>query len=123
MNFRIFIRFFTGWGFILQALYYLGFLKKYQFSLLLIVSLISVCGFIITYINPKKIVVPYFNIVLKGNLLKLFDILGHHIPLLIFIYNYNSNIEKDSLFFFASVLIIYLFLINPFLVYNFVCLK
>ena len=115
---RIFIRFFTGWGFMLQALYYLGFLKSYQELIL-----ISFCGLIITYINPKYILIPYLNIKLQGKTLQVLDILGHHLPLIVFLYQYDNKIKSDNLVLFFSILTIYLLFINPFRVYNFICLK
>ena len=48
---------------------HLGFLKNYQESILYTLILVSICGLIITYVNPKKIVVPYLNLVLN-----LFDL-------------------------------------------------
>ena len=101
--FKIFIRFFTLWGFLISGLFYTGFLTKYQESILLILITISFFGLIITYVNPKKIVIPYFNIILKGKLLQVLDILGHHIPLIIFLIKYNTKIKPDNLLFFALI--------------------
>ena len=121
--FKIFIRFFTLWGFLISGLFYTGFLTKYQQSILLILITISFFGLIITYVNPKKIVIPYFNIILKGKLLQVLDILGHHIPLIIFLIKYNTKIKPDDLLFFAIITITYLFFINPFRTYCFNCYK
>ena len=120
---RIFIRFFTGWGFVLQVLYYLGFLRNYQESILYTLILISVCGLIITYINPKFIKIPYLNIKIQGKTLQILDIIGHHLPLIVFLYQYDHKIKSDNLILFFSILTIYLLFINPFRVYNFICLK
>ena len=94
---RIFIRFFTGWGFVLQVLYYMGFLKSYQESILYTLILVSLCGFVITYINPKFIMIPYLNIKLQGKTLQILDILGHHLPLIVFLYQYDNTIKSDNL--------------------------
>ena len=121
LNFRIFIRYFTLWGFVIQGLYYLGFIKHLQESILYILILISLCGLVITYINPKHIIIPYYNIILEGKTLQILDILGHHLPLIIFLFHYNSKIKSDNLLFFMLIIIVYLLLINPFKTYNFNC--
>ena len=123
MWFKIFIRYFTLWGFILFGLYYVGFLKQYQESILYTLILISICGLIIVYVNPKKLVIPYINITLKGKVLQVFDILGHHTPLILFLITYNKKIKPDNLLFFFTIFTIYLFLINPFNTYNFNCIN
>lgn len=120
---KIFIRFFTLWGFVISGLYYTGIISKYQQSVLFILIMISFFGLIITYVNPKKIVIPYFNIVLKGKLLQVLDILGHHLPLIVFLLKYNSKIKPDNLLFFAVITITYLLFINPFRTYCFKCLQ
>jgi hypothetical protein len=123
MWFKIFIRYFTLWGFILFGLYYTGILKQYQESILYTLILISICGLIIVYVNPKKLVIPYINITLKGKVLQVFDILGHHTPLILFLITYNKKIKPDNLLFFFTIFTVYLFLINPFNTYNFNCIK
>ena len=123
ISFKIFIRYFTLWGFLLFGLYYIGFLKQYQESILYTLILISISGLIITYINPKKIVIPYFNIVLNGKLLQFLDILGHHLPLILFLITYDTKIKSDNLLFLLTIFTIYLCLINPFRTYQFNCLN
>ena len=51
--------YFTYWGLIIQGLYYIGVLKKFQESVLVIVISVSVIGAILTYIYPRKIVVDH----------------------------------------------------------------
>ena len=123
ISFKIFIRYFTLWGFLLFGLYYIGFLKQYQESILCTLILISISGLIITYINPKKIVIPYLNIVLRGKLLQFLDILGHHLPLILFLITYDTKIKSDNLLFLLTIFTIYLCLINPFRTYQFNCLN
>lgn len=123
INFKVYIRFFTLWGLIIQTLFYLGLLKKFQESILYIVLLVSVGGFFIVYINPKHILIPYFNIKLKGKLLRILDIIFHHLPLILFLWLYDNSIKKDNLYFLFIVLIIYIILINPFITYRFKCIK
>ena len=42
----------------------------------------SVGGFYITYIYPRRLVVPYLNMIISGSLMRALDILTHHAPLL-----------------------------------------
>lgn len=123
INFKVYIRFFTLWGIILQTLFYLGFLKKFQESMLYIVLLVSIGGFVIVYINPKYILIPYFNIKIKGRLLRIADVIFHHLPLILFLWLYDSSIKADNLYFLFIVLIFYIILINPFMTYRFKCIK
>lgn len=115
--------FFTVWGLCLQALYYFGILRKYQFSILLTSIMISLGGFIITYIEPKYIYLPYIDIKLSGKFLMIIDILVHHLPLLGFIMRYDTNIKRDSGILFLLMIIVYLILFNPFKIYNFLVKK
>ena len=111
--------FLTIWCIFLQLLYYIGILQKFQFSIFLIVLLVSVSGFIITYIHPKKYVIPIINFDIKGIYTKILDILFHHIPLLIFSIMYNKKIKKDNTILFWVVLLLYLAMNNPFKIYYF----
>ena len=45
-------------------------IDKFQYSLLFLTIIVSISGFIITYIHPKNIIVPYFNINIDGYKLK-----------------------------------------------------
>ena len=118
INFKIFIRFFTLWGLVFFALYCCGFLTKYQESIFYILLIVSIGGLYIVYINPKKIIIPYYNIILDNRLLQVLDILGHHLPLILFLILYKKKIKHDNLILLFVVVITYLFFINPFIVYN-----
>ena len=43
----------TFWVIFIQFLFYIGYLKKYQFSILILTLLTSICGFFISHINLK----------------------------------------------------------------------
>jgi hypothetical protein len=112
--------FFTIWGLVIQMLYYLGYLRQYQFSILLLLIIISIAGIILTYVHPKKYVIPVINFEIKNKkYVRFFDLFGHHIPLSFFIYNYNKNIPKDNLLFLFTISFVYLLINNPFKIYRF----
>lgn len=111
-------RFFTFWVLTFFLLYYLGPLRKFQTSILLLLIITSLGSLYLTYINPKKLVVPYFKYEIKGKLLRLTDILFHHLPLLIFLVTYDNTIKKDNLYFLFISVSIYLLVLNPFIAYN-----
>ena len=72
------------------------------------------------HIYPKKIYFPVLDITLSKTPLKLHDLIFHQIPLIIFIFMYDSKIKNDNLIFGLSVLVIYMLLFDPFKVYSFV---
>ena len=110
----------TAWVLFLQCLYYLDVLKMFQSSILLLTIIVSIFGFIMAHIYPKKIYFPILDITLSKTPLKLHDLIFHQIPLLIFIFMYDSKIKNDNLIFGLSVLVIYMLLFDPFKVYSFV---
>jgi hypothetical protein len=120
--FKVLIQFFTFWGLFLQILYYCGFIKKYEYSLFFILLVISFGGFFITYINPKKIFIPYFNITIQNNYLKFSDLILHQIPLLIFLLIAKFK-TKDNLILAFTTIILYLLIFNPYYIYKKKCLK
>ena len=113
----------TFWVLIIQFLFYIGYLKSYQFSILILVLLTSVCGFFISYINPKKLIIPIVNIKLSDKLIVYLDAIFHHIPLLIFVMIYDKNIKKDNLSFCFLVIIVYLLINNPIKKYHIIINK
>lgn len=120
--FKVLIQFFTFWGLFLQILYYCGFIDKYEYSLFFILLVISLGGFFITYINPKKLFIPYFNITIKNNYLKFSDLILHQIPLLIFLLIAKFK-TKDNLILAFTTIILYLLIFNPYYIYKIKCLK
>ena len=106
--------FLTIWCIFFQILYYIGILKKFQFSIFLLTLIVSIIGFFITYIHPNKFVIPIINFEIKGIYTKILDLIFHHIPLVILSIVYNKNIPKDNTYFLWIILMFYLLLNNPF---------
>ena len=80
--------FLTNWMLTLGVLFCLDKLPYEWYSTLkMFVFFASVGGFYLTYVNPRKIVVDKFNIVLQGPLLWVFDVLSHHLPLVHYVYH------------------------------------
>ena len=111
-------RFFTIWGLFILSLYYLGPLKKFQYSILYLLITISIGASYIVYINPKRITIPYFNYHIQGRLLLIVDILFHHLPLLLFLVTYDNTIKPDNLLFYLIIVSSYLLIFNPFYSYS-----
>ena len=116
--FLMLFRFFTIWGLFILLLYYLGPLKKFQYSILYILITISLGAIYLVYINPKRLTIPYLNYHIQGRLLRIVDILFHHLPLLLFLVTYDNTIKKDNLLFYLIIVSSYLLIINPFYSYN-----
>ncbi len=114
--FKITTQYLTSWVLILHILYHLNLLRRFQYSLLLLSVLISLIGFYITYIYPKKLL--FNNIPIEGNVLRLFDLLFHHLPLILLIIRYNRKIKNDNLIFALCVIILYLVFNDPIKMYN-----
>ena len=116
--FLMLFRFFTIWGLFILLLYYLGPLKKFQYSILYILITISLGAIYLVYINPKRLTIPYLNYHIQGRLLRIVDILFHHLPLLLFLVTYDKTIKRDNLLFYLIIVSSYLLIINPFYSYN-----
>ena len=111
--------FYTTWSIILLGLYLLGILKKYQSSIFLILLTVFFVGNIITYINPRVIVIPFIRRTISGRFLKLFNFIFHVLPLLIFLIVYDTKIPTDNLYLAVFSLLIYLLIFNPIKIYNY----
>ena len=116
--FLMLFRFFTIWGLFILSLYYLGPLKKFQYSILYLLITISLGALYLVYINPKRITIPYFNYHIQGRLLLIVDILFHHLPLLLFLVTYDNTIKPDNLLFYLIIVSSYLLIFNPFYSYS-----
>ena len=84
--------FYTTWAIIILMLYILGILKKYQSSVFLILLTIFYVGNIITYVFPRVIVIPYIKRKISGRMLKVFNLIFHVLPLLLFLVLYDTSI-------------------------------
>ncbi len=113
--------FYTTWAIIILMLYILGILKKFQSSIFLILLTIFYVGNIITYVFPRVIVIPYIKRKISGRMLKIFNLIFHVLPLLLFLILYDTSIKGDSLYFAVLSLFAYLIFFNPFKVYNYKC--
>lgn len=115
------MRFFTTWGILLLILYSIGFLRNYQSSIFLVLLTIFYIGSIITYVFPKIIKIPYINRTISGNMLKIFNLIFHVLPLFIFLVMYDVKIKPDNLFLALFGLLFYVLIINPIEIYNYKC--
>lgn len=115
--FKLILRYFTAWILILHFIYIIG-LKNFQYSLLFLSIIVSIVGFIITYIYPKELKIPYLNLIIKGIHLKLFDLLCHQVPLILLLILYDKKIKNDNLIFALVIIVLYLLFNNPIKIYN-----
>ena len=117
------LRYYTVWSLIIQFLYYIGILKDFQESVLYIVITVAVLGFVMAYIHPRYMMLPYTKKKISGRLYKIFDLVFHQIPLLIFVYLYNTKKKKDNLVLLLVSILAYIILFNPLKVYSIECQK
>lgn len=115
------IRYYTLWSITLQFLYYIGILKDYQESIFYIVLLVAIVGFIMVYIHPRYVIVPYLNKKISGKLYKIIDLIFHQIPLLVFVYFYDTKKKKDNLILLLVSILAYIILFNPLKIYSLEC--
>jgi hypothetical protein len=115
--------YFTYWTLLIQGLYYIGVLKRFQESVLLLTITVSIIGAVITYIYPQKIITPKLNIHIADTDMQLVDLFAHQIPLILLLLLYDPKIKPDNLLFAVSVFLIYILIYNPINVYNFKCDK
>ena len=113
--------YFTFWTLIIQALYYIGILKRYRESVLLLVGMVAFIGLILTYVYPRQIKLKPIEYTIKGDILQIVDLICHQLPFIIFLVMYDKQIKADNLIFGSVVLLIYIMLFNPFEVYNYKC--
>jgi|TARA_B110000285_G_C14819743_1_gene465916 hypothetical protein len=121
MGFYSSVSFYTTWGIFLLFLYVLGILKKYQSSIFVILLTIFYIGNIITYVFPRVIVIPYIKRKISGKVLKIFNLIFHVLPLVLFLILYDTRIKQDKLYLAVFSLLIYLVCFNPINVYNYKC--
>ena len=115
------LRYYTIWSVVIQFLYYIGILKDFQESVFYIVLLVAIIGFTMVYIHPRYVMIPYLNKKISGRLYKIFDLIFHQLPLLIFVYLYDTQKKKDNLIFLLLSILLYVILFNPVKVYNIEC--
>ena len=113
--------YFTFWALVVQGLYYIGILREYQESVLLITMSVSLIGFILTYIYPKKLKLIAVDYVITKPLLQVIDLIAHQIPLIILLVMYDKTIKPDNLVFGVVLVLIYVLMFNPYTIYQFTC--
>jgi len=113
--------YFTIWVLFLQLLYHTDILINYQASILILASIVSISGLIITYYYPRHIYIPYLDIDLTENNVRLVDLIFHHIPLAILIMRLKKRIPNDNLLLALFTILVYLLLFKPRKVYNMNC--
>lgn len=104
----------TTWNLTLLSLFSLGYFQNYYYDLLFLSIYISCCSFIFTYIEPKKIKFKVGNLVnytFKGKELIIFDLIFHHIPL-VMIYNLYKYKYKCKTYLFVIIPLIYKLMLN-----------
>ena len=121
---KLAFNYFTFWIMVFHVLYYLGFAKRFQASLLLLAFIVSFNGFVITYYYPKKFKIPYLNInATAGGLYNTYiaDFLFHQVPLIFLLMNYDNKIKPDSLTLGIVIGALYVITHNYDKVYNLRC--
>tara|TARA_Y100001970_G_C14123955_1_gene797885 strand:- start:820 stop:1314 length:495 start_codon:yes stop_codon:yes gene_type:complete len=111
--------YYTTWGLILFVLYALGILKEYQSSIFVVLLNTFFGGMLITYVYPREIVIPYIKRKISDTILKLYNFVFHVLPLLVFVYMYDTKIKQDNLYLAVISLLLYVFMFNPLEVYNY----
>ena len=117
----------TFWVLLIHILYYLGPLRKFQDSVLLLAIFVSIGGFIITYIHPKlyKLYLKWNGydreVIISGKISRVIDLAFHQLPLLLLLIFYNPQIKTDNMFLALTVLAIYFLLGNPNKFYSLEC--
>lgn len=113
--FTIFIRYATIISLIVQLLYYKNIIP-FSYSIFLLITIVFVGGIYITYIKPKYLTIPEFNLKIKGITLIILDFIFHQLPFYIFLYVHLTKkipYKKDNLVFITILAIIYFLLSDP----------
>jgi hypothetical protein len=93
-------------------------------TMLIMLVLVSFCGFFLTYIYPKYIYLEKSNFVIKGLLLNGLDLLFHHVPLIIHLvllkkgyWNLEPGLLMTAILINIISLIFFVLFVNPFKMY------
>jgi len=97
----------------------MGVLKRFQESVLFVTITVAYLGAIMVYIYPRRVVIPNFNIEIKGHEYQLLDLFCHQLPLLILLIFYDPKIKSDNLLMAVALLLIYVVIFNPLKIYSF----
>ena len=125
-------KFYTFWSnllFILSLIFMMFLKKTYYLNLIYLIifvmlNIVSVIGFILTYIYPKYFYIKDINLLIEGKQAKTLDLIIHQIPLIIYLillyYNYWSFSKKllpIAILINIIFLDTYLLYFNPFNIY------
>ncbi len=93
-------------------------------TMLIMLGIVSFCGFFITYIYPRYVYVAKYNVTFKGWLLRTLDLFFHHAPVIIQLlllkkgyWNYDSSLLMNAILINVISLIFFVFFVNPFKIY------
>jgi hypothetical protein len=111
--------YYTTWGLVLFMLYALGILTEYQSSIFVVLLNTFFGGMLITYVYPREIVIPYIKRKISNTILKLYNFVFHVLPLMVFVYMYDTKIKQDNLYLAVFSLLLYVLMVNPIEVYNY----
>jgi hypothetical protein len=93
-------------------------------TLLIMLGLVSLCGFFLTYIYPRYIYLEKSNFTIKGWILRFLDLLFHQIPLVIHVvllkkgyWVYENSLLMNAILINIISLIFFVLFVNPFKIY------
>ena len=108
----------------LQIFYYINLIYLNTYTLLSMIITCSTGGIYLTYINPKKLYLEAteFDPYVDGYLMKIFDVIMHHIPLILYVYlDFDQLCKKENqfnLYEIVGIPILYRILFNPYKIYK-----
>lgn len=93
-------------------------------TMLIMLVLVSFCGFFLTYIYPRYIYLEKSNFTIKGWFLRLLDLVFHHVPLIIHIvllnkgyWYFEQRLLMSAILINIISLIFFVLFVNPFKIY------
>ena len=115
--------FFTSWVITLNMIFYLGYLKEFQYSILYLTLLLPFIGTAMVHIYPKKLELNLCGqkYVVREQIYKVYNVIGHILPAILLYIHYDHKIPQDNLMFMMGIIIVYLLFNNPFKIYGLAC--
>lgn len=113
--------FFTTWALVAHILYYY---KIFPFNTFLLSFIVSVVGFCLTYIYPRRILFRYqgegMGLFIDGYELVFFDLLFHQLPMFLFLQSgLYKQLRAVDIFYCYGVLLTYVIVVrDPLSVYQ-----
>jgi hypothetical protein len=117
--------FYTFWSnllFILSLIFMIFLKKTYYLNLIYLIifvmlNIVSVIGFILTYIYPKYFYIKDINLLIEGKQAKILDFIIHQIPLIIYLILFYYNYWNFSKKLLAIAILINIIFLNTYLLY------